>query len=94
MGPYKPPAYRQTHLSGRPALGALFDEMLGLPKFTGDILRLVYHAGGVWLSIFAIQRTKNPWFMALSVFLGLGMASAGVLDVISLIQRGTGIHPQ
>ena len=104
MGPYRPPAYRQVHLSGRTALGQTFDEMLGFSPYMGDVLRLVYHGGGAWLGFYVAfyngimnskgTRTQNPWVTGFGVLIGAGMGIAGILDGISLLQRACGTHPE
>ena len=91
MNRWSPPTYRKSF---SPSLGQTFDEMLGLPAESGDILRLVYHTGGTWLGFYVALQPKNPTFVkAVGWVLALGMGLAGVLDVVSLGKRIAGTHP-
>lgn len=98
---YQAPAFRPNVLPtvlgqptlGQPILGQTFDELIGLPGSCGDILRLVYHAGGTWLGIRTGLKEKGVT-STIGWILGVGMGVAGILDVVSLGKRIAGTHPK
>jgi hypothetical protein len=74
-------------------LNQTFDEIAGLPKWSGDVLRLIFHGGTTWLGITVGLKDKNPWVSGIAWVLAVGNGLAGVADLISLAKRVAGIHP-
>lgn len=76
-----------------PVLGQTFDQYLGFSKEMGDVIRLVFHGGGAWLGIH-VGLKENGVLSALGWFFGLGHGIGAVLDVVSLLERVSGTHPE
>ena len=97
MGPYRPVAYRPSvslrlARAPHPALGQTFDQMLGWPPCAGDICRLVFHAGATVVGIH-VGVKESGFLSALGWVIGIGQGIAGLLDIVSLVQRAAGTHP-
>jgi hypothetical protein len=78
--------------SSKKKLGQTFDQMLGMPVCTGDICRLVFHAGATVLG-FHVGMKEKGLISVIGWIVGVGQGFAGLLDVVSLIKRATGTHP-
>lgn len=88
------PAPPHYDLGGRhPHVGQTFDEIAGIPKWSGDVLRVIFHGGTTWLGIRVGLREKNKWVSGIAWVLAVGNGLAGIADLISLIKRATGTHP-
>ena len=99
MGPYRPAAYLGPQLRtihhgpAYKSLGQTFDEMLGLPACTGVVCRLIFHTGATALAIHVATTSKSTGWSVLAWIIGIGQGFAGILDIVSLIQRAAGTHP-
>jgi hypothetical protein len=70
----------------RPALGQTFDQMLGLPPWTGDVLRLAVHGSTGALGIYIGTLGRGFW-STLGWVVGIVSGFAAVLDIASLVGR-------
>lgn len=93
MVPYRPVSYRRRSLA--PILGQTFDEILGIHPAAGDAIRFVGHAVGAWFGIYIGTRPgMSPLVRAIGWIVGAGMATTGALDIVSLLKRAAGTHPE
>lgn len=98
MGPYRPVAYQGArvvtvhHRPSQMALGQTFDQMLGLPAYSGDVVRLIFHTGATIIGVHVGLRGKGG-MAALGWIVAIGQGFAGLLDLVSLYKRASGTHP-
>lgn len=93
MTPYRPVAYQRRVPS--PILGQTFDEMLRIPPWGGDVLRLFGHGLGSWFGIYIGTRPEMGIILRIVGWvMGSGMGIAAVLDLVSLGMRIAGVHPE
>lgn len=98
MSPYRAVAYQGPRLATvhhgpyQKTLGQTFDSLLGMPACTGDICRLVFHTGATILGVHVGLKGKGAW-PVLGWVIAIGQGFAGILDLVSLYKRATGIHP-
>lgn len=78
---------------GHKHLSQTFDEIMGWPPATGDLLRLAFHGGTTWMGIRVGTTDKNKWVQGIAWVLAVGNGLAAIADIISLIKRATGTHP-
>lgn len=78
---------------GRAPMGQTFEQIMGWPGWTGDLLRLTFHSGTAFLGVHVGLRSKEGFIKYLSWVLGIGNGLAAVADVISLAKRAFGTHP-
>lgn len=101
MLPYAPAARRPVvalsppirRHSPRPELSQTFDEILGMPQFMGDVLRLVFHGATTWLGIHVGLKEGGSAVGIVGWILGIGNGVAGACDAVSLAKRALGTHP-
>lgn len=86
-----PPALGRYNVRS-PVLAQTFDELLGWPAWTGDVLRLTFHGATTWLGAKVALENKG-WMRTIGWILAVGNGIAGVCDAISLVKRATGTHP-
>lgn len=71
----------------RPALlGQTFDQMMGLPAWTGDVIRLAVHGSTAALGLYVGTLDKG-FISTVGWVVGVLSGFAAVLDVASLIGR-------
>jgi len=73
-------------------MGQTFNEMLGMPQFCGDIIRLLVHGVSGYLGIYVGQKERGLLSVVGWTFGSLN-AFGALVDGISLIKRAVGTHP-
>lgn len=70
----------------RPRMGATFDQMMELPVWFGDALRLLGHGGMATVGLFVGISQSGAW-STIGWIVGLMSGFAALLDICSLIGR-------
>lgn len=89
--PYRPAAFRRP-IPRSPVLGQTFDEMMGWSPAAGDLVRLGFHGMTSWLGIYVGIHGQGI-LSFFGWFLGIGQGLGALLDVVSLLKRAAGTHP-
>ena len=87
------PFQKSADLGRSPKMAQTFDEIAGLPRWSGDVLRVIFHGGTTWLGIRVGLQSRDKWVAGIAWVLGIGNGLAGIADLISLVKRATGTHP-
>lgn len=95
MVPYSPLAYRPyaapSPHGGR--LGQTFDQMLGLPEYAGDLIRLGFHGATTYFGLKVALEEGGTFMGIVGWILGVGNGIGALCDAISLLKRAAGTHP-
>ena len=83
------PAPIDSFVSRRNMLGQTFDQMMALPAWTGDAIRLMVHGSTGVLGIYVGTLDKGLW-STLGWIVGVVSSFAALLDICSLISRAFG----
>lgn len=96
MGPYyRPLVFRPrgpSPLLGHPELSQTFNEMLGMPQFCGDVIRLMVHGVSAYLGMYVGDKERGV-LSAVGWTFGTLNAFGALIDGVSLVKRAAGTHP-
>lgn len=106
MLPYNPGTFRPVAVSFSPTvrrqvpssisvLGQRFDELMDWGPVAGDFLRLVAHGMAGYLGYYVwLTAPKKSFPKYFGLAMGLIQTFGAICDVVSLVQRAAGTHPE